>query len=232
LAVSTEGGMNMKQTLKKLMKEQGMMLMLTSAAILLHMIIGVMIWDRLPEQIATHFNMNSEPNGWSGKAFTVFGMPVILLLLHLVCTAAAGLPGFVMKNASPKIQRLVLFTVPAASLMMTIVIYGYALGAPFHIGRIVWIFVGIIFAVTGNYLPKTRRNPTIGIKLPWTLTDEENWNRTHRMAGPVWVICGLLLIICGWIGSGAAVAALAIAAAVAIPTAYSFVLHCRKRTKE
>ena len=55
--------------------------------------------------------------------------------------------------------------------------------------------VGILFVVIGNYLPKTKQSYTMGIKLPWTLASEENWNRTHRLAGFLWVIGGILLIL-------------------------------------
>ena len=49
--------------------------------------------------------------------------------------------------------------------------------------------------IIGNYLPKARQNYTIGIKIPWTLANEENWNRTHRLAGYLWMICGILMVL-------------------------------------
>ena len=52
-----------------------------------------------------------------------------------------------------------------------------------------------MFTIIGNYLPKARQNYTIGIKIPWTLANEENWNRTHRLAGYLWMACGILMII-------------------------------------
>ena len=58
------------------------------------------------------------------------------------------------------------------------------------------LFMGLLFIIVGNYLPKSRQNYTVGIRVPWTLADEENWNRTHRMAGFLWVLCGILLLVC------------------------------------
>ena len=52
--------------------------------------------------------------------------------------------------------------------------------------------------VVGNYLPKCRQNYMIGIKLPWTLDNEENWDYTHRMAGKWWIIGGVLTILLGF----------------------------------
>ncbi len=80
--------------------------------------------------------------------------------------------------------------------------------------------------VAGNYLPKCRQNRTVGIKLPWTLRSEANWNKTHRAAGFVWIAGGLMLIAGAflpvpWLEP--AVAALL----VLFPLLYSFALHKR-----
>ena len=52
-----------------------------------------------------------------------------------------------------------------------------------------------MFIGFGNYMPKLKQNYTIGIKVPWTLNSEENWNMTHRMAGKVYVVAGVISII-------------------------------------
>lgn len=59
----------------------------------------------------------------------------------------------------------------------------------------VFFFIGVMFIGIGNYMPKLKQNYTIGIKVPWTLNSEENWNMTHRMAGKVYVVAGVISII-------------------------------------
>jgi len=206
-----------------------MLLVLSSAVILLQMVIGAALWDRLPDPIATHFDFHNQPNGYSSKAFTVFGMPLVLLALHGVCILTSCSPNHMMKMGTRKMRGLMLLIVPAVSLLMTITCYGYALGERLHVTRMSLVFVGLVFAVTGNYLPKVRRNHTTGIKLPWTIADEENWNKTHRFAAPVWVICGLLIIVMGVIGESTWIAPGAILAAVILPTVYSFALYLKKK---
>jgi len=220
----------MKKNLKALWQEHKMLLVITSAIILLQTLVGVVLWDKLPDPIATHFNFRNEPNGWTSKAFTVFGMPLVLLVLHWICLLVSCSPNQ-MKTYSNKIKYLLLFIIPAISLLVMVLCYGYALGAPFDIGRIVLVFLGLIFAVTGNYMPKIRRNYHTGIKLPWTLTDDENWNKTHRMAAPVWVICGLALIVLGLIGCTSWLAFVVILVMVFLPTVYSFALHLKKKNQ-
>lgn len=215
--------------MKKLCREHGMLLAITSAVILMQMLVGVLLWNRLPETMATHFSIHNEPNGWSSRPFAVFGMPLLLLGLHWMCILLSGLPGFAKPEASPKLQRLLLLVIPAVSLLVTVMIYGYALGAAFNIARIVWVFVGVIFAAVGNYLPKIRRNTFTGIRLPWTLMDDEVWNRTHRFSGPVWVLGGLLLIVCGLIGTGPVLPIAAIVVVIAVPMVYSIAVSLKKK---
>ena len=56
------------------------------------------------------------------------------------------------------------------------------------------VLMGAMFIIIGNYLPKTKQNYTIGIKVPWALHSEENWDRTHRLAGRLWVAGGILML--------------------------------------
>ena len=57
--------------------------------------------------------------------------------------------------------------------------------------------VGFLFVVLGNYMPKLQQNYTVGIKLPWTLNSEENWYRTHRLGGKLFMVGGFLIMVEG-----------------------------------
>ncbi|MBR5301702.1 MAG: SdpI family protein [Clostridia bacterium] len=218
----------MKTNLSVLWHKYKMLLIITSCIILLQTLVGVMLWDQLPEQIATHFNMNNQPDGWSSKAFTVFGMPLILLALHWLCLVISCAPNQ-QKVYSRKMRYVMLFIIPAVTLLMMVVCYGHALGAAFHVGRVVLPFTGAILAVSGNYMPKVRRNPTVGIRLPWTLMDDENWYKTHRFAAPVWVVGGLLLIVLGLIGYTSWPVMAVIFAIILLPMVYSLALYLKKQ---
>ena len=73
-------------------------------------------------------------------------------------------------------------------------IYAAAFGHMVHMGAYAGLLIGVVFIIIGNYMPKCRPNRTIGIKIKWTLANEENWERTHRLAGKVWVIAGVLCL--------------------------------------
>jgi len=168
---------------------------LTTILILLPAVFGLCVWDRLPEQMPTHFDASGTPDDYSSRFFAVVGLPLILVGIHLLC--------FVMTSLDPKnkgqhikLFAIVLWICPIISLVMNAAVYTYAFGQPFDISKIVLILMGVLFIVLGNYMPKCRQNHTIGIKVPWTLMHEPTWNATHRLAGKLWVICGLIVLAC------------------------------------
>lgn len=169
-------------------------LLLTSIVILIPIVVGLLLWDKLPDTIPTHFGMDGEPDGWSSKVFTVFGLPALMLFFHLLCLGITSAdPKY--DNMSDKIFGIVIWICPVISLLVVVASYGSVLGWEMNIAKYVMFGCGILFMIIGNYLPKCKQNYTMGIKLPWTLDDEENWNRTHRFAGFLWTAGGLFIAV-------------------------------------
>ncbi len=176
-----------------MIKKNLMLLIFTSVIILLPILAGLILWDKLPDEIPVHFNAQGEADGWAGKGLGVFGLPLFLLALHWFCTWVTGLDPK-KKNITQKNMGLVLWICPATSLFVNGIIYAYALNSKIDISTACMLFFGVLFIVIGNYMPKCKQNYSIGIKISWTLNSEKNWNYTHRLAGKVWVIGGLLII--------------------------------------
>ena len=176
-----------------MIKKNKWQLMISSIIILLPIVAGLLIWNYLPEQIATHWGIDGEPDGWSSKSFAIFGLPLILLAVHWACVFFTSHDPK-NKDQNSKVFNMVLWILPVISLVVCGLTYAVALGNDINIGMAVRILLGILFVIIGNYMPKCRQNHTIGIKVPWTLHDEENWNKTHRFAGRFWVFGGLLLL--------------------------------------
>lgn len=205
-----------------MMKNYKKTMIITSILTLLPMLAGLFIWNQLPDKIATNFGTGNEANGWSSKPFVVFGMPLLMLALQWICLIAT-VNDPKKKNINRKIVGAVLWLIPVISILTMAMIYLNALGIPVNTGRYVCLLVGILFVVIGNYLPKCRQNYTVGIRCAWTLSSKENWNRTHRMAGWVYLIAGFLFLINGifvWIWLMAAAAVLA-----CTPVLYSYLLY-------
>ena len=208
-------------------------LLITSVIILLPILFGVLLWDELPDMMATHWGLDNQPNGWSSKAMAVYGIPLIMLAMQWFMLFVTELD-LKKKNRSMKLMQLVLWIIPMMTLLVSAMCYAYALGIELNMGFWALFFLGALFTIIGNYLPKCRQNWTMGIKLPWTLSDAENWNHTHRLAGPVWVAGGLLLVLCSFFsrhpiavyGSIAVILLM-----VTIPTVYSY-LYYKQHSEE
>ncbi len=168
-------------------------LILTSMITLLPIVAGLILWDKLPEQMPVHFNYQGVVDDYTSKAVAVFAFPILMIAIQWLCAFLTGLDPKI-KNISKKSMDLVLWIIPALSLLINTIIYAYALGKEFNITTPLMIFFGLFFVITGNYMPKMKQSYTMGIKIPWTLNSEANWNYTHRLSGKVWVIGGLLLI--------------------------------------
>lgn len=211
-----------------LKKNKGYMIV-SSLVILIPVIVGVLLWDKLPETMATHFDVSGEADGWSSKPFAVFGIPLFILACHWL--GAVGIqfdPRH--KNINEKVYRLCLFICPVVSLICAVGLYPYALGMDVNSAFLAELFVGGILVIIGNYLPKCRQNYTVGIKLPWTIHDEENWNRTHRMAGWLWMAGGLVILLNTFLRFGKEWLMVVIFAVIALaPMGYSFGYYVRHR---
>ena len=211
-----------------MLKDNKKTLIITSILTILPILVGVFFWNRLPDVMATHFGTNNEANGFTSKAFAVFGLPLILLAVEWFGALVTSHDPK-KQNISPKMFAFVLWIIPVVSLLGAATIYPYNLGYQMDITFIAELLIGIIFIVVGNYLPKARQNYTIGIKIPWTLANEENWNRTHRMAGYLWVIGGILMVIAALTGIAKTQWMIAVFFILAIvPFVYSYWLHVKK----
>jgi len=207
-------------------------IIISSIVVLLPMLLGVILWNQLPDTMITHWGGHGTPDGTMGKALAVFLIPVISLALHLVCVFFS-LKDPKNKEQSDKVVSMIFWIVPIISLLMNGYIYAYALGSEINIAMTVMSLVGIVFILLGNYLPKCKPNRTIGIKVKWALENEENWVKTHRFAGKAWVLAGVFSLLSLAIPGGPAmmVSMCIMFVFLLAPVAYSYIYY-RKQVKE
>ena len=112
-----------------MMKKYKWTLLIGCIVTALPMLVGLILWNRLPDEIATHFGSGNVANGWSSKPFTVFGIPGIMLALELVLYfVTTNDPK--KRNIDDKIMRFCLWIIPVTSLLVCLSCYGIALGIP------------------------------------------------------------------------------------------------------
>jgi uncharacterized membrane protein len=193
------------------------------------------VYNRLPEQVAVHWNIKGNPNWYLPKVAAGFGLPVFFAIINIIIQI------FIYndpkrENVSKAIKIIVVWIVPILSLILVPVMLFIAMGSQIPITLIALVLTGFILILCGNYLPKTKQNYVVGIKLPWTLDNTENWNRTHRMAGYLYVFCGIALIIASFVFNGKSFLLVLILSIltlmIIVPIFYSYFIYKSNQGKE
>ena len=206
-----------------MIKKNWKLLLITSVVILLPILAGLLLWERLPEQVPFHWNVQGEVDQWASKPVAVFLMPLMLLAIQWLCVWATQADPK-KQGISEKMFQLVLWIVPVLAVVLCSVVYLSALGQEIRMEVLMPILVGLLFVIIGNYLPKCKQSYTIGIKIPWTLNSEENWNKTHRFAGRLWLVCGLGIMLTAFIGGFWLFLPITLVMVI-VPMVYSYLLH-------
>lgn len=169
---------------------------LTWGMVGLSYLVALIFLPSLPETIPVHWNLFGEADGFSSRFSGVFGLPVIITLTALLLWV---LPRFEkMKQSLDKardLYQIVIFSIISILLALEIVVLIFASGMKLPVAIIVPMLLGVLFIIIGSLLPYIGRNTTIGIRLPWTLRDDEVWKKTHERGGPAFVVAGALVIL-------------------------------------
>ena len=207
-------------------------IVVSSILILLPMLFGLLIFKLLPSEMAIHFGVGGEADGYANPLIAVTVIPLVFLAIHLVCfwLTSKFYKGHMQEN---KIVELVYWMIPLTSIFSMSMIYAIAFDLSVRISMFIYLLLALMFIFIGNYLPKCRRNHMMGIKIKWTLANEENWNMTHRFAGKVWFGCGIACLPCMLIPDRYFMYPLILILAVTAipPFVYSY-LYYKKQVKE
>ena len=177
------------------MKEHKGKLIFSSLLVLLPLAAGLLLWNRLPEQLPMHWNAAGQIDGWGSRLAGICLMPLFLRVIHWGCGGACFIDPK-NKEQNRKALGLAIWICPVVSLLTGYMTLATALEIELlDVNTLILIFLGVLFIVIGNYLPKCKQNYTIGIRVMWALEDEENWTATHRFASRLWVGCGVVILL-------------------------------------
>ena len=136
-------------------------LIITCFVTLAPILLGVAMYDKLPEQVAIHFDINNTPDNFAPKAFAVFGLPLLVLAFQIFCCVVVDIAE-AKSGKREKFTRISKWVIPVVSLVIYPATIFYALGNDLDIRRIAVFIVGILFIVLGNYLPKANHIQIMG----------------------------------------------------------------------
>ncbi len=206
-------------------------LIIASVITLLPMLFALLA-NLLPEEIAVHWGFGGEADGFASPVQFFLIMPPILLGVYWLCLIFAD---WIEKehNQNSKQMAIAIWLIPFLSVFICGITLAVAVGFTARIHSIVLLLLAAVFLFIGNYMPKTTRNVTMGIKVRWALVSDENWNATHRFGGKVYVCIGILSLIGVFFPQGVFLYILfaILLIGVFLPVLYSYLFY-RKQLKE
>ncbi len=163
---------------------------------------GVLLWNHLPDPMASHWGVNDQVNGTMPRFWGVFLMPLISLgifLLFLVLPAIDPLKANIDKFRGI-FNLFIIF-------MMLFMVYVYGLSLAWNLGMtqfkmsaLLLPAMGLLFILIGFVIRKAKRNFFIGIRTPWTLSSDKVWDETHRLGSWLFVGSGVMAILGSFFG--------------------------------
>ncbi len=194
--------------------------------IALSFIAGWYFHPKLPDMVPMHWNFAGEVDDYGPKLMVTLGFPAIALAMYIMMLV---LPFIDPKRKNYNLFEGSYFLIRTIILFFFIFMFGVivtaGLGYNLDVSKVVVFAVGLLFIVLGNYMGRVRQNFFVGIKTPWTLSNNEVWTKTHRAAAKVWVLGGLLMMASIFINS--ILTFIVILAAAFFPIVYSYILYVK-----
>jgi uncharacterized membrane protein len=163
---------------------------------------GLALWNRLPDQMASHWNINDQVDGYMPKLWGVFMLPLVTLGLFLLFLAIPSVDPL-KANIEQFREAFNLFIV----LMVGFMLYIYGLSLAWNLGYTGFRMsgamlpaIGLLFIFIGFMMRQAKRNFFIGIRTPWTLSSDRVWDETHRIGAILFMVSGALAFIGGFFG--------------------------------
>jgi uncharacterized membrane protein len=185
------------------------------------------VWRLAPDRLPVHWNLAGEVDRYGGKFEGLLILPLVAVAVYLLMLF---LPRIDPGRANYETFARAYGVIRLAVLALVAFVYGCmvlaALGYQVDTGLLVPLAVGILLCVLGNLMGKIRPNWFVGVRTPWTLSSRESWNKTHRLAGRLFVAMGCAVAAFGFFPSAWLLACLIAAGAVMMIwiTVYSYVV--------
>jgi uncharacterized membrane protein len=170
------------------------------------LLVGLLLWNRLPDPMASHWGVNDQVNGYMSKFWGVFLMPLVMLGMFALFSI---LPSIDPLKANIALFRETFNLFIVFIFLFLIYVYGLTLVwnmgiANFTMSTALLPAMGLLFMFIGYMLRKAKRNFFIGIRTPWTLSSDYVWDKTHQVGSVLFFLCGLLTFFGGFLGGATA----------------------------
>lgn len=164
--------------------------------VVLSALAGVVLYGALPEQIATHFGVSGEANGFTPKLFALILTPLLMTVLSIVLFFIPRIDPL-QKNIEQFRSQYNLLVVLIISFLAYLhgLIIVWNLGYEFNMSKVVVPSIGVLLMGVGYSIRQAKRNWFVGIRTPWTLSSDAVWEKTHILASELFIISGTIALI-------------------------------------
>lgn len=153
------------------------------------------IWNDLPDRVPMHWNLKGEVDRYGDKTELLiipFALPLLVYLIFLIVPLID--PKNKIKEMGSKYSSVKVLLTAFMSILAIFIIYT-AKNESIYNPNFIFLFIGIMYVLLGNYFKTFKPNYFIGIRTPWTLENEEVWKATHELAGKLWFAGGLMVVL-------------------------------------
>jgi len=202
---------------------------------LLPLLYLAIIWSTIPATVPTHFDGNMKPNDYSTRTGFFFiecfmsliaiGVYFLLQYIHKIDPKRANKP------QSPVFNKLAMGMVVFITALAFVTIR-MSIDQTLDSAKLMLPLVGLLFAFLGNLMNNIKPNYFVGLRLPWTLSSDYNWRKTHQLAGKLWFGGGLLVVVLSFflpMEANAMAMMIIMGTLVIIPIGYSFSLYKKEQ---
>jgi uncharacterized membrane protein len=199
------------------------------ALFVLSLVVGALLWNRLPDLMASHWNAGDQVDGYMPKFWGVFLMPLMMLGMFALFSIIPAIDSLKANIAQfREIFNLFIVLIFLFLEYIWILTLRWNLGdTNFRMSAAMLPALGLLFIFIGYMLRKAKRNFFIGIRTPWTLSSDKVWDETHRLGSILFIISGLLALFGSLFGGSIAFLLILVplTASAIILVVYSYLLY-------
>lgn len=152
-------------------------------------------WPKLPDRLPVHWNIHGEVDGWGNKFMGLLFVPLIVLAIYMLMVIVPRFdPGKANYQSFQKVYGIIRVAIVAYMSAVYAAMMYAAFGHKVNMASVVLPLVGVLFIILGNFLSKIRPNWFVGVRTPWTLSSQLSWDKTHRLAGWLFILMGFLFV--------------------------------------
>ena len=167
-------------------------LVLTIIICLLPMLLGMVLYNQLPEQMPIHFTTKDIPDNYAHKNFALFGIPLIMTIVQTICMLSTG--NKLKNKEKPRIEKIMEWFIPVVSVLFYVIMVEVPLGSTVYVGKSICLILGILLMIIGNYIPKMsyEMSKTTFHPMP---KSEKSFRKMSKIMGYSFIVMGIVLLI-------------------------------------